>query len=219
MPTTNRTGATGRVIMNPAPQRPTDLKLGKFTTDAPGLTVKSNLIARTPNSPVNVTISRAVRPFSESGSLSVTLNGRTVSVPVKGTERPEAIAKKLEKALEKANPNVEVRIKPAGSWGSQPVGSSKAELVIGLKEHFKPGGPLGPTINPAPRPQVTVNPAPPPPTRPKPTVNPAPPPPTRPKPTVNPAPPPPTRPKPTVNPAPVRPQPTVNPAPRTNTPE
>lgn len=202
MPTTNRTGATGRVIMNPAPQRPTDLKLGKFTTNAPGVTVKSSLVARTPNSPVNVTITRAVRPFSESGNLSVTLNGKTVSVPVKGTERPEAIAKKLEKALEKANPNVEVRLKPAGAWGSQPVGASKAELVIGLKEHFKPGGPLGPTINPAPRPPVTVNPAPPPPTRPRPTVNPAP-----------------ARPQPTVNPAPVRPRPTVNPAPRTNTPE
>ena len=202
MPTTNRTSGAGRVIMNPPRPKPAELKLGKFTTTAPGVTVKSSALNKNPNSPVNVTISRAVRPFSEAGTLSVKVNGDTLKVPIKGTDRPEAIAKKLEKALEAFNPNFEVRITPAGSWGSQPVGASKTELVIGLKEHFKPGGPLGPTINPAPRPQVTVNPAPPPPTKPKPTVNPAPPPPTKPKPTVNPAPPPPTKPKPTLNPAP-----------------
>ena len=207
MPTTNRTTGAGRVIMNPARPAPAELKLGKFTTNAPGVTVKSSPLSTKPNSPVNVTINRTVRPFSESGSVSVTLNGTTVKVPVKGTDRPDAIAKKLEKALEKSNPNVEVRIKANNDGGWGPVGSSKTELVVGLKEHFKPGGLLGPTINPAPRPvdvapKPTVNPAPPPPTRPKPTVNPAPPPPTRPKPTVNPAPPPPTRPKPTVNPAP-----------------
>ncbi len=219
MPTTNRTTGAGRVIMNPARPAPAELKLGKFTTNAPGVTVKSSAHSTKPNSPVDVTINRAVRPFSEAGSLSVTLNGTTVKVPVKGTDRPEAIAKKLEKALEKSNPNIEVRIKPSGAWGSQPVGSSKTELVVGLKEHFKPGGLLGPTINPAPRPvapKPTVNPAPPPPTKPKPTVNPAPPPPTKPKPTVNPAPPPPTKPKPTVNPAPpppTTPKPTVNPTP------
>ncbi len=204
MPTTNRTSGAGRVIMNPPRPRPAELKLGKFTTTAPGVTVKSSTLNKNPNAPVNVTISRTVRPFSEAGTLSVKVNGETLKLPIKGTDRPEAIAKKLEKALEAFNPNFEVRITPAGSWGSQPVGVSKTELVIGLKEHFQPGGALGPTINPAPRPapKPTVNPAPPPPTKPKPTVNPAPPPPTKPKPTVNPAPPPPTRPKPTVNPAP-----------------
>jgi len=201
MPTTNRTTRAASVAVNPTKPKPTELKVGKFTTNAPGVTVKATPAGRAANSPVNVSISRSVRPFSEAGTLSVTLNGTTVKVPVKGTDRPDAIAKKLEKALEKANSNVEVRIKEAGAWGSQPVGSSKTELVIGLKEHFKPGGLLGPTINPAPRPQPTVNPAPPPPVRPQPTVNPAP---------VRP---PPVRPQPTVNPAPVRPQPTVNPAP------
>jgi hypothetical protein len=193
MPTTNRTSGTRRVIMNPPRPKPPELKLGKFTTTAPGLSIKSTPLNRNPNSPVTVTLNRAVRPFSEAGTLSVKVNGETLSIPVKGTDRPEAIAKKLEKALEASNPNFEVRLTPAAAWGSQPVGSSKAELIIGLKEHFKPGGLLGPTINPAPRPPVrpTVNPAP----KPKPPVEPG-----TARPTVNPAPKPATRP--TFNPAP-----------------
>lgn len=203
MPTTNRTSAASRVTTpSTRPAADKTLKVGAFSTTAPGVTVKSAPASRGANSPVNVTISRSVRPFSESGTLNVTINGKAVKVPVKGNDRPDAIAKKLEKALEKAAPGVEVRIKENESWGRNgPVGSSKAELVIALKEHFKPGGPLGPTINIPPRPPVAVNPAPPPPVRPEPTVNPAP---------VRP---PPVRPQPTVNPAPVRPQPTVNPAP------